>query len=261
MSISELWKDYNEVSRQLSFELGRTNNLVGEYAEHLVNQYIDGVLLSPSNKSADIEKDGKLYQVKSRRVDNERSITLGVIRSWDFDYLVVVIFNDEGCVRNALMIPVSIVKEIAVKNEHQHGYVLTTNKDFFNIRKYKDITYEIRVINGEDVSQTAKILPIKTRTFTKLNRIKKWSERPANINHRMIKAYLKLRSTSDVSKKDFINLCSDVSSNPKFYVEKFIQNYNSMKTDAGNSHGKIFFEDSDLVYLYPQVEAEIKQWF
>ena len=88
----DLWKQYNEVSERLSEALGRTHNHVGDYAEHLINMYLNGSLLNISNESADIEKDGKLYQVKARKLNKGTTTKLGVIRSWKFDYLAVIIF-------------------------------------------------------------------------------------------------------------------------------------------------------------------------
>lgn len=261
MEISEVWKDYNKVSMHLSYELDRSNDLVGDYAEHLINEHLKGTLLKLSHKSVNIKKHGELYQVKSRRLDTGKPITLGVIRSWDFDYLAVVIFNNLGFVQRALIIPVAIAKEAAVIDEHQNGYVITTNRDFFNIRRFEDITQSIRILNGEDVSITAEILPIRTRTFEKLHKIKRWASHPGNYNHRIIKAYLTLSDVNDVKKKDLLEICSNLDLKPNFYVEKFNQNFGSMKTDAGNSHGKVFFEDNGYVYMYPQALEEIKQWF
>lgn len=261
MEISKIWKNYNEISMHLSNELGRSNNLIGEYGERLINEYLNGTLLKLSHKSADIEKDGKLYQVKCRRLDSGTSTQLGVIRSWDFHYLAVIIFNDYGIVQRAQIVPVPVAREISVKNDHQNGYVITTNKNFFNCRRFKDITLEIKILNGEDVSKTAEILPIKTRTFTKLHKIKKWAMSPENRNHRIIKAYLKLNSTTDVKKEELLELCGNSALEPNLYVEKFNQHFNSMKTDAGNSHGKIFLEDNGFVYIYPQAVEEIKRWF
>ncbi|MCA1773975.1 MAG: hypothetical protein LC677_15745 [Halomonas sp.] len=101
MTISTIWKKYNEVTMQLSYQLGRSNNIIGEYSEHLMNEYLQGALLGMSHKSADIEKDGKLYQVKSRRLDAGTTTQLGVIRSWDFDYLAVILFKMDmfTCIR------------------------------------------------------------------------------------------------------------------------------------------------------------------
>lgn len=261
MTLSTVWKDYNEITMQLSYELGRSNNLVGEYSEYLMNEYLQGALLGISNKSADIEKDGKLYQVKSRRLGSGTTTQLGVIRTWDFDYLAVILFNNLGIVQRAHMVPAAVAKEISVWNSHQNGYVITTNRNFFKCRIHKDITKEIKQLNGEDVSSKCQVLPIKSRSFSKLHKIQNWANHPNNCNHRIIKAYLEIDGKQDVKKDDLIDLCSDPVSNPEIFVEKFRQNFNSMKTDAGNSHGKVFFEDNGYVYVYPQAMAEIKQWF
>jgi len=261
MEISEVWKDYNKASLHLSYELGRSNNLVDEYAEHLINGHLKGTLLDLSHTSATIKKYDALYQVKSSRLDTGEPIILSVIHSWNFDYLAVVIFNNFGAVQRALIIPVAIAKEAAVIDEYQNGYVITTNRDFFNIRRFEDITKSVRILNGEDISKTAEILPIRTRTFEKLHKIKGWANHPDNYNHRIIKAYLALSDVTDVKKKDLLEFCSNLDLKPNFYVEKFNQNFSSMKTDAGHSHGKVFFEDKGYVYMYPQALEEIKQWF
>jgi hypothetical protein len=73
-NIKELWNDYNIIANKLSQALGRTSNIVGEYAEYLTAQYYNGELLASSHKSADVEvlQDGKqiLYQVKARKMEH-----------------------------------------------------------------------------------------------------------------------------------------------------------------------------------------------
>jgi hypothetical protein len=86
-SLQELWLKYNEYSNRLAEALGRTSNIVGEYAEYLAHRHYGGKLLRISGASADIEApDGKKYQVKSRKVKGTSTTQLNVIRSWEFDY-------------------------------------------------------------------------------------------------------------------------------------------------------------------------------
>ncbi len=47
--VTFLWKKYNEYSQKLVDALGRTNNIVGEYAEYLAQKYTGGELLPFSN--------------------------------------------------------------------------------------------------------------------------------------------------------------------------------------------------------------------
>lgn len=142
--INELWKKYNDYSNRLSAALGRTNNIVGEYAEYLAHRHYGGKLLRASESSADIEsEDGIRYQVKSRKVKNSISTQLNVIRSWDFDYLIVILFEPDGRVLKALEVRASVAKEYSVGSEHQNGGVITTSRKFLMDPQSKDITSSI----------------------------------------------------------------------------------------------------------------------
>lgn len=143
-NIRELWLKYNEYSNRLAEALGRTSNIVGEYAEFLAHRHYGGKLLNISGASADIEAaDGTRYQVKSRKLKGTTTTQLNVIRSWDFDYLVVILFDANGAVKKALEVPVEIAKELAVPNSHQNGWIITTTKGFLSDSRSKDITSAI----------------------------------------------------------------------------------------------------------------------
>ncbi len=261
MQITSTWREYNLISQELSLIFGRTNNFTAEYAELLAVQYLDGTILPPSNKSADIQKDGKTYQVKARRIEQGTTTQLGIIRSWDFDYLITIIFDTNGDVVKACQLPVGAARKLAVKNNYQNGYVITTNRNFFNHPLAKDITSQIKKYNGETVITPCEIIHVQTRTFTKLGRIQAWANSPEQNNHKIIKAYLHLSRKNPYVKKTTLEMiCSD-KTRPQFFVEKFRVNFNSMKTDAGHAHGKVFFEDDGYVYIYPQAQAEINKYF
>ena len=136
-----LWKEYNGIFNELKKQLNSTSNLTGDYAEHLVCDYLNGELLTASHKSADIKANGKLYQVKARKISEGKSTTqLGIIRSWDFDFLVVVLFDEKGDVKKAIIVPVDVAKRYAVANEYQKGYVISTTNDFITDEGNEDIT-------------------------------------------------------------------------------------------------------------------------
>ena len=143
--VQELWIMYNQCANLLAELLGGTGGIVGEYGEHLALQHYGGKRLPASNKSADIEgTDGKLYQVKSRKLSGSTSTTqLGIIRSWDFDVLVVMIFDAKGYLLKALEISKDVAQALAKPNNHQNGYVITTDQAFFNHPQGKDITSDI----------------------------------------------------------------------------------------------------------------------
>jgi len=141
--ISDLWLKYNDYANRLSKALGRTSNIVGEYAEYLTLNVYGGKLLRASASSADIQTlDGKLIQVKARKIKGDKlsGVGLGIIRSWEFDTLLIILFKNEGQLKQVLEVPVDVAKEYAVKNSHQHGWVITTNKTFLDDFRIKDMT-------------------------------------------------------------------------------------------------------------------------
>ena len=146
--VKDLWLKFNEYSNKLATALGRTSNIVGEYAEHLAHKHYGGRLLEISGSSADIETtDGTLYQVKSRKIKGTPSTQLNVIRSWDFNFLVVILFDANGSVKNALEVPVEVAKEFGASNSRQNGWVITTSQKFLNDRRSKDITVHLSALN------------------------------------------------------------------------------------------------------------------
>ena len=146
--VKDLWLKFNEYANRLAISLGRTSNIIGEYAEYLAHKHYGGKLLEISGSSADIKtNEGKLYQVKSRKIKDTLSTQLNVIRSWDFDFLVVIIFDENGMVRKALEVPVDVAKEYGVSNSHQNGWVITTTQKFLNDGRSKDITAPLSELN------------------------------------------------------------------------------------------------------------------
>ena len=96
--------------------------------------------------------------------------------------------------------------------------------------------------------------------FPKLDRIESWANKPYQINHKIIRAYLFLEKGGKVLLRNLNRTCSALDS--KFYVgENFKGNYASMKTDAGHAHGKVFYDDDGVVFIYPVVRKEIRKWF
>ncbi len=146
-NIGNAWKQYNLASNQLQSYLGRTSNIVGEYSEYLIKRYLGGELLPASNKSADVEFDGTFYQVKARRLMSGFCTQLGIIRSWEFDYLAVILFDNNGTIKKALLCNVEVVREYAKSNKYQNGLVVSTTNKFLNDSRNNDITSEISKLN------------------------------------------------------------------------------------------------------------------
>ncbi len=148
-SVKSLWRKFNVTANELSIALGRTKNIVGEYAEHLANQYYQGKLLKVSGASADIEMpDGTRYQVKSRKISGSPTIQLNVIRSWDFDFLVVILFDEIGDIYRSIELRMLVAREYAKESAHQRGGIITTSRSFLSYPRGRDITEAISTLNA-----------------------------------------------------------------------------------------------------------------
>jgi hypothetical protein len=91
----------------------RTGNApAGDYAELLVRVATGGELAPNSQKSWDVlTPAAERLQVKARVVTNPRTQgerQLSVFRSWDFDAVVIVLFDDGFGVWRAVRVPVAV---------------------------------------------------------------------------------------------------------------------------------------------------------
>lgn len=93
-----------------------------------------------------------------------------------------------------------------------------------------------------------------------LQRIPLWASKPNQYNHKIIRAYFRAEElTGQASLSVMEQLCSD-REDPTCYVPTFRSNYASMKLDSGNSHGKIFEDDGDRVWIWEEVKDTLMQY-
>lgn len=87
-----------------------------------------------------------------------------------------------------------------------------------------------------------------------VQRIPKWALKPNQYNHKIIKAYF---MAVDIAGEATLNmmerLCSD-RERPDLFVPTFKNNYLQMKLDGPKSHGKVFEDDGDRVWIWDEVE-------
>ncbi len=151
--------------------------------------------------------------------------------------------------------------ELILKPYHFENFHLPTDELMTNKRKQKTTsTREVRrPITGNRNSTGNSYDEHANQPFTKIDRIKRWANHPEQYNHKIIKAYLELSKHGDVLLTEFQNYCSNTNSN--YYVNNFFGHFSSMKTDNGNSHGKVFYVDNGIVKIYPVVIEEIQKYF
>jgi len=150
---------------------------------------------------------------------------------------------------------------------------LSINKEDLNdvfeklIKSYLSDTF-LQVGNSLKSEYTASVKTpyVETDNNAKARqRIPKWALRPDQYNHKIIKAYFKiLDEKGTVTLNELINKCSDKYNYPQMYVADFKGNFAQMKTDAGNSHGKVFVVINDVVKIWDEIESvliEYKKYF
>lgn len=127
MSTTELLAHSRRVLRVLR-ERGviRSGNApAGDYAETLVKRACGGDQAQPSEKSWDVRTPAAEHlQVKARVVTDPRTKSerqLSTFRSWDFDALVIVLFDDHFGVWRAARINAKVVEAASRAAGHVHG--------------------------------------------------------------------------------------------------------------------------------------------
>lgn len=100
-------------------------------------------------------------------------------------------------------------------------------------------------------------------SFKKLHKVKDWGKKPYQKNYKIIQAYRIIKKTK--GKVSFSDLESECTSNEsRFFVGTvsiFRNNFSSMKTDAGNSHGKVFNCHGDEVVMFDTVKSIVEAHF
>lgn len=88
--------------------------------------------------------------------------------------------------------------------------------------------------------------------FLKLRRIELWAGRPHQINHQIIRAFLQLERGGEVEFSKLNAYCTE-----ELKMRNFDANFASMKTDAGNAHGKVFRQDDMRVTIWAPARKEV----
>ena len=104
----ELMREYGAIKRELNdYGICRTEREpTGDYAEWLVASKLNLKQAENTVQSGyDLidEKKGTTYQVKTRRIfkDHSYKISISKYRTYPFDYLIIVIFNEDFSVKKA----------------------------------------------------------------------------------------------------------------------------------------------------------------
>jgi hypothetical protein len=131
-STGDLLRDWAAVMRELrKRDVIRTNNNpVGDIAEALAHGHFGGERASFSQAGWDLQTpEGERIQVKSiRTTATTKRKNLSPIRDRDYDSVVVVIFDEEFQVTDALKLDREVAEELASYRAHVNGHVLYVNR-------------------------------------------------------------------------------------------------------------------------------------
>lgn len=93
-----------------------------------------------------------------------------------------------------------------------------------------------------------------------IQRIPVWALKPSQYNHKIIKAYfLSVDINGEANLHMMERLCSD-KERPDLYVPTFRNNYSQMKLDGPKSHGKVFEDDGNRVWIWDEVEEILMKY-
>lgn len=107
--------------------------------------------------------------------------------------------------------------------------------------------------------------PITENTnYGKANKkIPLWAYKPFQYNHKIIKSFFYASAILGTPGAATLLVMEKVCSDPTredLYVKNFKSNYAQMKTDAANSHGKVFEDDGQNVWIWDEVKETLMQY-
>ena len=155
LSTPHLFSTYRSILRELKNRgvIRTTNPPTGDYAEFLVARFL-GVKLAPNSEKSWYVRapDGKTLQVKSRVITNPRAAgerQLSPFRSFTFDEIVIVLFDDQYRIWRAVRIPVELAEERSIFRSHVNGHILFAKDSLLDDPQTIDITDELRALAGD----------------------------------------------------------------------------------------------------------------
>jgi len=153
-------------------------------------------------------------------------------------------------------------KEVSPGENNKAFYRFLTDaseRELSAIAKNNDLDSitENNEINGEsDVSS------VNANYAKAIGRIPHWAEKPNQNNHKVVRAYFKALYTYGQATLEAMQTFCSNKNNTRLYVENFKSHFDSLKTDSGNNHGKIFEYDKNtgIVKIWPVVADTLAEY-
>lgn len=137
--------------RQLRIQgiIRSSNNPVADLGEYVACEVLELKRAPMNARGYDaIGKDGKRYEVKSRRHTPENSTSqMGMIRDLQkkqFDFLIIVLFAEDFTLKEVWKVPHAVVKKYAKYKKYSNAHILIFSGAILDDRKVKKV-YPARV--------------------------------------------------------------------------------------------------------------------
>lgn len=131
-STGDLLRDWSAVMRELRRRdvIRTNNNPVGDIAEAIVHGHFGGERGSFAQAGWDVKTDsGERIQVKAvRNTPTTKRKNLSPIRDSEYDSVIVVIFDEDFLVTDALKLTREVAEDLASWVAHVNGHVLYVNR-------------------------------------------------------------------------------------------------------------------------------------
>lgn len=92
-----------------------------------------------------------------------------------------------------------------------------------------------------------------------IQRIPVWALKPNQYNHKIIRAFFEAEASTGQADLNTMELLCSNKDRSDLYVPTFKNNYAQMKIDGPKSHGKVFEDDGERVWIWKEVEEILRK--
>lgn len=93
-----------------------------------------------------------------------------------------------------------------------------------------------------------------------IHRIPVWALKPNQYNHKIIRAFFEAEENTGQVTLDTMELLCSNKTRSELYVPTFRNNYSQMKIDGPKSHGKVFEDDGERVWIWKEVDSVLRKY-
>lgn len=141
----ELLKLHGEILQELKRQgvVKTRNQPIADYSKWLVRTRLNlKEVKNPNEKYDAYDNSGIKYLVRSRQVIGDNLALFSVIRKIEernFDYVVVITYDEEYKIADAYKIPIDILIKEVDYNDYQNGYIIKLRDLDLNDKRITDV--------------------------------------------------------------------------------------------------------------------------